>query len=68
MMVVRTSSPIEVCSISAEGGFAAARTAKKLGNINLDLHLLQPFEIAQNRQNILWKSLALEPQKFGNPW
>jgi hypothetical protein len=42
----------------AEGGLRAPRVAKNLETITFDLHLLQPVEIPQNRQNILWKSLA----------
>jgi hypothetical protein len=42
----------------AEGGLRAPRAAKNLESITFDLHLLQPIEIPQNHQHILWKSLA----------
>jgi hypothetical protein len=42
----------------AEGGLRAPGAAKNLETITFDLHLLQPIEIPQNHQHILWKSLA----------
>jgi hypothetical protein len=50
---------------------AAAATlleGEKFGSDTSGLDLLQALEIPQNHQDILWKSLALEPHFFGKAW
>jgi hypothetical protein len=51
-----TSTPVGLCEL------------RQLKCLESDLDLLQPIEIAQNGQNIVWKSLALEPHFFGIVW
>jgi hypothetical protein len=46
----------------------ATFASENVWNDHCDLDLLQPIEIPQNGQNILWKSLALEPHFFGIAW
>jgi hypothetical protein len=65
-MVIQTPAcPNPIVPSALRGGLRAPHAVKNLESITFDLHLLQPIEIPQNHQDILWKSLALEPQKFG---
>ena len=61
-MTPKTSAAIEVL-FSAIGRIRAG--GKKVANELFDLDLLQAIEIPQNHQRILWKSFALDPEKFG---